>query len=247
MGLSFASSRPQSEALSKGLENVWLIDMGFCKTSCRTKLRTLRKKRHGWRYVTMGSTLSQIIQNLLKWSVKWILQETDTEIEQECKSVLDWGIAFERLKKHEAELGRESFQSRMQSDICEKRREEARLGKATLGRQCRSDKISVEPQSNGYPLEPHIGQKCLVTGCRLPGKSMPLPQKLRQSLKVLSAGGSHPNASVQLNSKFFLEKRFEWHTSTAATVYTLCPVDPHVQGTDPSGFQWPLFLRGNLK
>ena len=66
---------------------------------------------------------------------------------------------FKRLRGQE--LGRESFQTMMQFDICEKRREEAGLGRA---RQTTSLTDVDLTDSMGNTLESLMGQKRLVIG-----------------------------------------------------------------------------------
>lgn len=80
--------------------------------------------------------------------------------------------------------------------------------------QCRSDRL------NGEPSRVPLGAEMLSHWLRAAGKSVALTQKLRQRLKVLTAGHSPECPPRSWTASVFLEGKLEWHTSTAATVHT---------------------------
>jgi hypothetical protein len=70
-------------------------------------------------------------------------------MEQECRRGLEGIMPLKDQRKMKQNWVRGSFQTILQSDICEKRREEEGLGVVRLTSQGSADKIDMEPQDNG--------------------------------------------------------------------------------------------------
>lgn len=107
--------------------------------------------------------------------------------------------------------------------------------------QCRSDRLNGE-----HTRVPH-GAEMLSHWLRAAGKSVALTQKLRQSLKVLTGGHCHLNALLAAEQPVFFLKGNWSGTLPLLPQSTPVPSDPRVQGAASSRFQWPLFMKGNLK
>lgn len=191
MGLSFPPIESQPEPLSKGLENVWLTNMGSCITSHRIKGHASQKKRCDRQLATVGfgdhteatgfkASAEACRKQILRWSgsTKWYcMGECLWKIKGRCNKIgqgkiLDWDSIWYLWK----EGRKKDWEGKQDSD------HSVDLTK------------SMRALEKWLPFRSHTGQRCFVAGCWLPRKSVALTQKLRQSLKTLTAGGYYLNA-----------------------------------------------------